>query len=178
MVTDERRQAIDTLLREWDAGHEEEAKAALLQVAKLLLGTDEPTISLESSTPPNHEDIESALRDSTSLRDLKIGWDGERGRAICESVWQRTANFVRAVRTAAWATSRTQIAVPDLLPSPDGSIDIEWENIAGEFVVRVPPDSDENLVFYGHRRDGDSVRGSLDEKSGNHAWLFHWIAAA
>ena len=46
MVTDDRRQAIDTLLREWDAGHEEEARAALLQVAKLLFAKRRPLLTL------------------------------------------------------------------------------------------------------------------------------------
>jgi hypothetical protein len=45
MVTDERRQAVDELLRAWDAGREEEAEAALLEIVKLLWGTDRPLLT-------------------------------------------------------------------------------------------------------------------------------------
>jgi hypothetical protein len=45
MVTDERRQAVDELLRAWDAGREQEAKAALLEIIKMLWGMDKPLLT-------------------------------------------------------------------------------------------------------------------------------------
>jgi len=45
VVTDERRQAIDELLRAWDAGREEDAEAALLEIVRMLWGTDKPLLT-------------------------------------------------------------------------------------------------------------------------------------
>jgi Helix-turn-helix domain len=45
MVTNERRQAIDHLLQAWDAGQEQEAKTALLEIVKMLWGMDKPLLT-------------------------------------------------------------------------------------------------------------------------------------
>jgi hypothetical protein len=45
LVTDERRQAVEELLRAWDAGREQDAETALLEIARLLWGTDKPLLT-------------------------------------------------------------------------------------------------------------------------------------
>lgn len=45
MITDERRQAVEGLLRAWDAGQEQDAEAALLEIVRLLWGTDKPLLT-------------------------------------------------------------------------------------------------------------------------------------
>lgn len=45
MVTDERQRAIDELVRAWDAGQEDEAKAALLEIIKMLWGVNKPLLT-------------------------------------------------------------------------------------------------------------------------------------
>jgi len=42
MVTDKRRRAIDELLRAWDAGREQEAEIVLLEIVRMLWGTENP----------------------------------------------------------------------------------------------------------------------------------------
>ncbi len=45
MVTDERRHLVDQLLGAWDAGREEEAEDALLNIVRMLWGTDKPLLT-------------------------------------------------------------------------------------------------------------------------------------
>lgn len=45
MVTDERQRAVAELLRAWDAGEKQEAEAALLEIVKMLWGTDKPLLT-------------------------------------------------------------------------------------------------------------------------------------
>lgn len=45
MVTDERQQAINQLLRAWDAGQEDVAEEALLHLVRMLWGTDKPLLT-------------------------------------------------------------------------------------------------------------------------------------
>jgi len=45
MVADERQRSVDDLLRAWDAGREQEAEAALLQIVRMLWDADKPLLT-------------------------------------------------------------------------------------------------------------------------------------
>ena len=67
------------------------------------------------------------------------------------------------------------VAVPDISPGPNGSIDLHWRRPGRELLLNVPAAPDEPAHYYGDDGDGaEAVEGALDPADAS-VWLMRWL---
>jgi hypothetical protein len=67
---------------------------------------------------------------------------------------------------------------PEIMPGPNGSMDLHWKTDARELLINVPPRSEETISYYGDDRAEDTenaIRGKNIESSPNTEWIFLWL---
>jgi len=73
-----------------------------------------------------------------------------------------------------WEKHGVKIGAPEILPGPDGSIDIHWNYPGYELLLNVPPDSDQPITYYGDDRKGNSLKGVL--ASADNGGFLLWLS--
>ena len=102
-------------------------------------------------------------------------WDQEGSVGYSESTWRRVNQFL--IRNAIHFSRSRNFSVPEILPGPDGSIDLLWRTKSRELLINVPPGT-EALSFYGDdREDGtkDAIKGKKLDESADNDWIFLWL---
>ena len=102
-------------------------------------------------------------------------WDGEGSPAYAEGTWTRARDFLLANSTRLWQQRHIEAQVPQVLPGPDGSIDIHWQVGTRELLLNVPADQDAPATYYGDSQMGEVVKGHMVLSRPNE-WLLFWLA--
>ncbi len=89
------------------------------------------------------------------LKKLEEGWDAYGAPPIEERALRRTADLLRKVVTE-WAP------LPDLMPSTDGGVIVEWYRPRRRLRITIPPE-DTPTLFY--RDEAGIWEGPLDENA-------------
>ena len=115
--------------------------------------------------------LDALLRSAQiELLALPDDWDDESARKIDRSTFYRAAQFLR--KTAEVAGSR--LPLPDVLPVPDGSIDILWRNPKFELLINVPPTTEVEGDFYGKSSSNLEIKGKFIPEI-HHVGILSWL---
>ena len=91
--------------------------------------------------------IKQAIEDSKYLLSFKKDWDDEGSEPYNKEVWDRATLFVLC--NAEWLLSKNlPMYIPDILPGPDGSIDISWETEKFDCLLNFPDDNSGLAHYY------------------------------
>lgn len=101
-------------------------------------------------------------------------WDGEGSPGYKELTWKRSIRFIQDHIHWLWRKYALVIDAPDILPGPDGSIDIHWETKNYELLINIPADPSEPASFYGDDYGNSSIRGTFKPESYN-LGLLSWL---
>lgn len=118
--------------------------------------------------------IRAAIDESCKLLDLADDWDGEGSRRIPERVWRRATLFLVRYAKHLWETEVRCLDAPDILPGPDGSVDLHWNYPGYEILVNVPREEAALAGFYGDDRGRATIKGKFDPASMNEG-LLSWL---
>lgn len=94
-----------------------------------------------------------------------------------EETWTRAVEFLRRNTKWVWDTLNRVVDLPEILPGPDGSIDLHWNYPGYEMLINIPADPTNKAEFYGDDRGEGQIKGSFDPGCPNHE-LFLWLARA
>lgn len=129
------------------------------------------TIIEEEDAP---EEIVQAIEVSKSILKLKDDWDGEGSPGYSEMTWDRMRRFLLGHAQAMRNQFAISIPAPQILPGPDGSIDMLWKTDDYELLVNIPSDPNSFASFYGDDRDRSSVKGTIDPARTNQG-ILSWL---
>jgi hypothetical protein len=82
-------------------------------------------------------------------------------------VWERAVRFL--ARSAWWAFVRLRCVIdsPRVLPGPDGSVDLHWDEPQYELLVNIPAEQGAWAGFYGDDRKSLTIKGKVHPNSMN-----------
>lgn len=118
-----------------------------------------------------YKELESTI---TKIFNLQENWDGEGGKCYNQETLYRAAEFVKKISFILWRKTQKLISSPNILPGPDGSIDIHWKSPKFDLLVNIPENPNESATFAGDDYEKNSVKGTFDQKKINPA-LFYWL---
>jgi len=121
------------------------------------------------------EQLESMIRESRSILQLKDDFDGMGSTHYTEEVWQRAARFVRLQWGEHFRVFGEPMPLPEIEPGPRGSIDIYWETPDFDLLVNIPSDPQKEAEFSGDRNGKRKFDGTLDTSLPNRG-LVSWLA--
>jgi hypothetical protein len=117
--------------------------------------------------------INEALARAEWMLNLEDDWDGEGSVGFSKITFNRAADFLRRYATGAWKRAGTIIPVPEILPGPDGSIDILWKTEGYELLVNIPAEN-KLASFYGDDLRDANIKGTFDASVEN-LGLLEWF---
>ena len=91
-----------------------------------------------------------------------------------EETWTRAAEFLRRNAKWVWDTHGVVLDAPDILPGPDGSIDLHWDYPGYEMLINIPADASAEAGFYGDARARTPIKGKFDANTINDRLLL-WL---
>jgi hypothetical protein len=116
-----------------------------------------------SMFPPHHNHFLQAIEDSRRILDLSDNWDDEGSPGYERGTWERAVRFLCEQARFAFHRLDEVLDAPEILPGPDGSIDVHWKKDNYELLVNIPNEPGEPAEYYGD--NGEEVmpiRGSCD----------------
>jgi hypothetical protein len=118
--------------------------------------------------------LERALTESRSLLALEANWDEEGGIPYSPATWDRMSLFLRSHFEANMSYTCVAVPNPNILPGPEGSIDLHWTTDRRELLVNIPADPQEPAHFYGDDFGSDRRKGIVEPGATNRD-LFLWL---
>ena len=130
--------------------------------------------NVEDRLPPQLGHLQQAIEDSRTILELEL--DPDNGDIACsEQTWKRAVEFLRRNAKWVWDTCSRVVDLPEILPGPDGSIDLHWDYPTYEMLINIPADPNAKAGFYGDDRGEMSIKGKFDSNTFNHGLLL-WLA--
>ncbi len=138
-----------------------------------IVGSDVFVSKIEQAADPLST-INAAIDESRKLMDLPDNWDDEGSPPYSERTWRRATEFLRNHALWLWERHETVLEVPQILPGPNGGIDLYWKNENAELLLNIPADPAQPLTCYGDSKSGFKVSGPLSD-SDYQRGLWSWI---
>jgi hypothetical protein len=104
------------------------------------------------------EALEDEIARSREMLQLPQDWDDQGAVRIDESTWSRAISFLRSSAQTLRRIHGVAMPVPQISPSPDGSIDILWRNPTFELLINITATEG---GFYGESKSGLRIKGTF-----------------
>ena len=140
--------------------------------------TEQPRWFLRKLSPatPALYPLDEIIEASRAILELELDED-EAQAPYAEETWTRAVEFLRRNAKWIWDTLGLVVDLPEILPGPDGSIDLHWDYPGYEMLINIPADPTNKAGFYGDDRGEIQIKGSFDPRSHNYGVLL-WLARA
>lgn len=115
------------------------------------------------------EAIAHKIQESRRILEIEDNWDGEGSVGYSVETWEKAVSFLRVLED----TLHVALDAPDILPGPDGSIDLHWLTEQYEMLVNIPSEGDV-ATYYGDNYSSNSIKGSI-AISGVDSFVFLWL---
>ncbi len=116
-------------------------------------------------------DLSREIERSRRILDFEENWDGEGSPAYKEETWTRAVEFTKKLVDLLLTDvppieDHPEIFVPEILPGPNGSIDLDWENERFDLLINIPVEG--NLAdFYGDDYGENKMKGQVNIEKPN-----------
>jgi len=124
--------------------------------------------------PAELSELEACVLNSRSLLELEDDWDGEGSPGYTEDHWKRVVRFLSDNANWLFFRLNERLKSPEILPGPNGSLDVHWKYSDVELLLSVPRDLSLPATFYGDNFNRDTIKGSIDF-SRETSWLMLWL---
>ena len=111
-------------------------------------------------------ELENAIVKSEWLLTLEDDWDDEGAQKYSRETLDRALLFLKNHMQWAREKNGAALAVPRILPGPNGSIDLHWKSPAYEVLLNIPP-APALASFYGDDYGNIRIQGTLDPSAFN-----------
>jgi|SRR5271157_1588844 len=113
--------------------------------------------------PQFFAELDAAIQESkTRILSLAEDWDGEGAKLYLEDSWLRAVDFLRKVAEKLWIDTGLQFNLPEILPGPQGSIDLHWKSPKFELLINFPEDPTEPTDVYGDNYEERVLKGTFE----------------
>jgi hypothetical protein len=106
---------------------------------------------------------------------LPMNWDGENAQKFGVDIFKRILNFLELLMIGLWKQGQS-LPFPQILPCPEGSIDVNWETEALELLVNFTFKERDVLTLYGEAGDKNEIELTIPIQRG-HQVILPWIQA-
>lgn len=117
-------------------------------------------------------------KNKSKILALKENWDGEGAKKYRKETWERATQFIKKTYFHLWRQTQKLVTPPNILPGPDGSIDIHWKTPKFDLLINIPEDIKEPATFSSDDYGLNTIKGTFDSKKFNQAllsWLMEFI---
>jgi len=121
--------------------------------------------------------IQEAATSSQSILTLHDDWDGEGSRGYDEGTFEDAVATMDRIAAALPARRRDQITSAEILPGPDGSIDIGLTLGKRRLLLNIPVEVEEPVLYYGHGPNRSfPIKGGI-ARDAKLRFLAEWLTA-
>ena len=129
---------------------------------------------MATAPTPHHlirTNLDEEIKHSRRILDFKENWDGEGSPAYREETWARAVEFTKKLVDLLLIDvppieDSPEMLVPEILPGPNGSIDLDWENERFDLLINISVEG--NLAdFYGDAYCENKVKGQVNIEKPN-----------
>jgi hypothetical protein len=121
---------------------------------------------------------ENIDKTKSKILDLKDNWDEEGAKSYKKETWERATEFTKKFCFILWRQTQKLINPPNILPGPDGSIDIHWKTAKFDLLINIAEDPNEPATFSSDDYGQNAIKGTFDPKKMSQAllsWLLEFI---
>ncbi|MEJ7684313.1 MAG: hypothetical protein WKG06_41980 [Segetibacter sp.] len=93
---------------------------------------------------------------------MKDDWDDQGSKGYSKETFCQACSFIVKYFTWVWDEFRIIPDAPELLPGPNGSIDILWQNDKYELLVNCKEAPDNIATFYGDDKNKTKIEGEFE----------------
>ncbi|MCH7808205.1 MAG: hypothetical protein IIB60_03175 [Planctomycetes bacterium] len=138
--------------------------------------TEQPRCFPRKRNPatPAPSPLDKIIEASRAILELELDED-EAQAPYAEETWTRAVDFLRRNTKWVWDTFSRVVDLPEILPGPDGSIDLHWDYPRYEMLINIPADPANKAGFYGDDRGENHIKGSFDPRTHDYG-PFLWLA--
>ncbi len=119
--------------------------------------------------------LESIISESGRILELRDNFDGEGSSGYSKATWNRAVEFLKIQWSEYLKREGEAMPAPSILPGPEGSVDIYWEEADFELLVNIPTDPDKLVSFYGDNHGKEKIEGAINPAQPNRG-LLSWLA--
>lgn len=119
----------------------------------------------------------AAVTRSRGILDLHDDWDGEGSRGYTDGTLEFAVEMLESIVEGVPSLLIPRIETVELLPGPDGSVDLELVLDDRRLLINVPHEADADTLFYGHGPDRQTpIKGAFGRAT-RPRFLAEWLVA-
>jgi len=156
--------------RGWIALQEAEPLSHLSWFRRERSESDKECIEFENRTRARNlapVALQAKIEESRQILTMHIDPEDEESSTYSEEVWRTATRFLMSHSEALLESTGKEIDLPDILPEPDGSIDLHWRRPRYEMLINFPKVQGAPASFYGDDRGTTCIKGTLDPSALN-----------
>lgn len=98
-----------------------------------------------------HRELDQKLKKySNGIVGLSDNWDRQASKGYNQETWQCVVKLLEKALNILW-DEKFEVPIPVVLPSSNGSFDINWETEKFELLLNIPSDVKELVNLYGEK---------------------------
>jgi hypothetical protein len=123
-----------------------------------------PSIQRFDSSTKNgltFSELLSVIKESSKITEIPDNFDEEGSPGYTNNTWLRAGYTLIEMWKETVSKEIGFLYLPKILPGPSGSIDLYWKSPILELLVNVHRDLHEETTYYGRRKDGAEIEGTI-----------------
>jgi hypothetical protein len=134
-----------------------------------------PFIDASTKMPPEFDDFQANLESARSrILALMSDFDDKGSPPYSEETLANAISFLKKLAYSIWKLNHTVIALPKILPGPEGSVDVCWKTPKFQLLINFPKDPNEPASYYGDDHGANTTEGLFDGSKLDQIFLF-WL---
>lgn len=106
--------------------------------------------------------IVGAVESLAEILSLPADFDGQGSRHYQKNTTDRALNLLLRLNQRGLALRGKSLPTPEILPGPDGGVDIHWTEQKFELLMHVPENATNPVTFYGDNYRDIKLKGKVD----------------
>ena len=110
-----------------------------------------------NTCPPNLIKIRERIETERKILTYKENWDDNGALPIPGFIFNRATTFLENYSNRIFDVCGKVLIEPDIMPVPDGSIDLEWNLENSSFLINFKNTKEDIAFYYGEFKDNDNI---------------------
>ena len=107
------------------------------------------------------------IYNSLDILSLKDDWDEQGSKSYFVETFYQATNFIITYLTWVWDEFHVVPAAPEILPGPNGSIDLLWQNENYDLLINCKEAPSDISTFYGDDNKNTKIEGQFEMSNPN-----------